>query len=350
MSRASRRKWPRRDMILFLERLEMYVSAGLGVDKALRLCAEGSKPAHRDRIIRAAESVEAGSTLSKAAASYMRLDQTIAGMIAHGESSGGLSKALLSGKALLERQDDMKKRIASAMAYPVMIGAFAGLLVLGLVRGIMPQIMPMLRSLNVPMPLLTRIVMAASQWIMSYWLAAIIGASAASACSILAYRKSRAARGAVHAAILRAPIIGSMVLSSSLAVFLRSCGSMIESGLGAARSFKAAAETVSLLPFRERLMASIGLVERGAPLGSNLSMPGSPPYLGPLVAAGESSGSLGASMIRAADMIERDLEHSLKRLASLMEPAMMAGMGGIVGAIALSIMMPIYEISKTLQH
>jgi type II secretory pathway component PulF len=75
-----------------------------------------------------------------------------------------------------------------------------------------------------------------------------------------------------------------------------------------------------------------------------------PSYVAPLVAAGEASGNLGKALSRAARILDRELDHSLKRLTALIEPAMMLGMGAAVGSIALSIMMPIYDISKALQH
>jgi len=75
-----------------------------------------------------------------------------------------------------------------------------------------------------------------------------------------------------------------------------------------------------------------------------------PKFVSSLVRAGEATGSLGISLTRCASIIDRDIEHSLKRLTSLVEPVMMAGMGGAVGAIALSIIMPIYDISKVLQR
>jgi type II secretory pathway component PulF len=73
-------------------------------------------------------------------------------------------------------------------------------------------------------------------------------------------------------------------------------------------------------------------------------------YIVALVSAGELSGTLGASLLRAANILDRDIEHSLKKLTSLIEPLMMIGLGVIVGSIALSIIMPIYDISKVLQH
>jgi type II secretory pathway component PulF len=350
MNKIRYKKWRRKDTILFLERLELYVSAGLTINRALSISTEGIPMRQKMAVQHALDMVEAGGLLSKALTESIGLSKTIAGLIEHGESSGELVRALGVAKSLMEREDELLKKCTSAMAYPVIIAVFASLLTIGLVRGVMPQIIPMLKSLHVQLPLLTRAVIFVSESFLKYGLyAAVLVAIASISVSIL-YKKVERFKSAVHAVILRIPLIGGLSFSYFLAVFLRSCGALLESGLSISRAYASTVRTISFIPLRDRLQAKTSAVSRGVPIATIFAFSHMPSYVAPLVNAGEVSGTLGTSMVRAAAILDREIEHSLKRLTSLIEPVMMAGMGMVVGSIALSIMMPIYDISRVLQQ
>ena len=345
-------KWGRRDLILLLERLELYVSSGLPIDNALKISGQGIPARQQKSIEQVHNDVIAGSLVSKSLAAHIGLSKTLAGLIEHGESSGELVRALGMARKLLEREDELTKKCLSALAYPFIIGIFASLLTIGLVRGVMPQIIPMLKSLHVQLPLITRIVMSISENIISYGLYALIGGIVAIVLFLLLYRKVKLFKKVIHMLIIQMPIVGKLVHFYSLSLFLQSCGALIESGLAVDEAYTDTVNTISLVPLQQKLSEKISYIHKGIPIGSvflNLSKK-TPSYISPLLLAGESSGSLGSSLIRAASIIDRDMEHALKRLTSLIEPVMMAGMGIVVGGIAVSIMMPIYDISKVLQH
>ena len=125
----------------------------------------------------------------------------------------------------------------------------------------------------------------------------------------------------------------------------------MSSGASITDSYNRVSSRVFLVPLRTYLMERSSGISHGISLASVFSTINHiPAYVCPLVSAGEASGTLGSSLLRAADIIDRDIENSLKRLTSLIEPIMMVGIGGVVGAIALSIMMPIYDVTRVLQH
>lgn len=349
MKTARHTKFRRNDLILFLERLELYVSSGMAIDRALGISVEGATAKQKNAIRQVLTYVERGGTLSKALSDHIGLSKTSAGLIEHGEASGQLAQALRTAQSLLQREDELFKKCSSALTYPAVIGLFATLLTIGLVKGVMPQIIPMLKGLHVQLPLLTRVVMSASDSLLSYGLYALAFSAGAVITSTILYRKARMFRSFVHSIIVRLPLVGSLAHSYSLAVFLRSCGALLESGAPIERAYASTARTVSFIPLQIQLESRISGVVRGIPVGTIFAYGRMPPYVAPLINAGEVSGTLGASMSRAAAILDRSIEHSLKRLTALIEPVMMAGMGMVVGSIALSIMMPIYDISKVLQ-
>ncbi len=348
--RINHNKWRRKNIILLLERLELYVSAGVTINRALQISSGGITVRQKDAIQRALKSVEAGASLSKALTESVGLSKTIAGLIEHGDSSGSLAQSLNVARSLMEREDELMKKCTSAMTYPVVIGIFAGLLTIGLVRGVMPQIIPMLKSLHVQLPFLTRMVMFVSESLMRYGLYLLATTVTISVAISLLYARTTIFKSIAQELLFRTPLIGHLTFSYFLAVFLRSCGALLESGVSIGKAYVNTVRTISFIPLRNRLESNISVVDRGASIGSIFNIPQMPSYVAPLINAGEVSGTLGASMVRAAAIVDREIEHSLKRLTSLIEPVMMAGMGLVVGSIALSIMMPIYDLSRALQQ
>ncbi len=345
-----KKRWSRREKILFLERLELYVSAGLTINRALEISRNGLKRSRCLSVERVLSEVESGGLLSRALLENLNLPKTISGLIEHGESSGDLAKALSSARVLMEREDELFRKCTSAMAYPVIIGVFATLLTLGLVRGVMPQIVPMLKSLHVQLPVLTRMVIFCSEALTSYGLYLLGVVTLFGLTIVWSYRKYFFFQSITHSLVLKFPIVGGLTQAYFLAVFLRSSGTLLESGLSISKVYSGTVRTLGLIPLRRKLLARESDLDRGIALSEVVSYPGLPSYIPPLINAGEISGTLGVSMTKAASIIDRDLEHSLKRLTSLIEPVMMVGMGTVVGAIALSIIMPIYDISRVLQR
>lgn len=346
------KKWRRRDVILLLERLGLYTSSGLTIDKVLLIIGQGLSKKYRLSIDKVRSSVVSGSSISKSLETHIGLSKTISSLIGHGESSGGLVRALVMAQRLLEKEDELLKKCMSALAYPIVIGIFASLLTIGLVRGVMPQIIPMLKSLHVQLPLLTRMVMSVSENLISYGLYVLCGAVFVVILSGILYRKMKPFQTVCQYTLIHIPIVGRLVYLYSLSIFLQSSGSLVESGLQIEQAYSNTVHTITLIPLSRLLQAEIPNIRKGIPLGKLLTNRSKliPPHVPSLALAGQASGTLGSSMIRAASIIDRDMEHSLKRLTSLIEPVMMAGMGCVVGGIALSIMMPIYDISRALQH
>ena len=351
--KKSRTKFKTHDLIMLLERLEMYISAGLSLDTALEVMAKGTKDRRQKTSLEMVRvDINKGFQFHRSLSAHISISKTTEGLIEHGESSGELHKSLVTARGLLEREDELKKKCLSALAYPVIIGLFAIILTIGLVRGVMPQIIPMLKGLHVQLPLLTRIVIYISDHIVSSGVYILIGIIAVSVIHGILFRKYSSYKKMVQSALLRVPLVGSMMHAYSLSLFLQSCGSLVESGISVATAYVSTSKTITLIPLSIFFSGHIPDINRGVQIGTILENKSKriPEYIPSLLTAGEASGMLGASLIRAAHIIDRDIEHSLKRLTSLIEPVMMVGIGCVVGGIALSILMPIYDISKVLQH
>lgn len=338
----------RAHLIAVFDQLEMYASSGISMPDALRLSARSMPRKIRTALDLAAEGAEGGRSPSAALSSLIRLPGSLVAILRSGEASGSVPRSLASCRQLLEQKDDLVKKTVSAMIYPVVIG-FATLgLALGLMRGIMPQIAPLLRGLKGDLPLLTKIVMAASDGLLAYGWAILASLIIGAVASRMTYVRVRTARRMCQLMLRKIPIIGSFYESYHLSIFFSSIAAMTAAGISAHGAYESALASVESIPLRERMESQLALIKAGG--GFERIARGMPPYVSGLIAAGESSGNLPLSMARIGAMLSKDLGTSLRRLVSLVEPAMMIGMGGLVGSIALSIMLPIYDISRTLQR
>ena len=344
------KNWSTRDKVIFFERLELYLTSGLAIDAALKLCKVGVTKSHRVDVEALIVHTESGSLLSGGLVKYMKLSQTLAGMISHGETAGGLVSAINTVRTSIEKQEELTKKCVGAMIYPGVIGLFSIVFVLGLIRGVLPQIVPMLQGLHVRLPLLTRLMIYSSNVLVHAGLYILIILTVLIVALFITYRRNAPFRCFVQSVLCRVPLLGKLFRNFNIVIFLRSLGSLIDSGSSVFKAFNDSVYFITFLPIKKTLALQAEGLSSGLSLGYTLEKSQMEPYVIALVSAGELSGTLGVSVIRAANILDRDIEHSLKKLTSLIEPLMMICLGGVVGSIALSILMPIYDISKALQH
>ena len=345
------KKWSRRDKALLLENLEMYISAGLNLHDAISTVGKAFSKKEAECLRSIQISIEQGQTLSKAFENNINLSSALLGLIEHGESSGNLPQALGLARTIIEREDALIKSCMSALAYPSIIGIFACVLTIGLMRGVMPQIIPLLKSLHVELPLITKIVIYSSENIGIFSLYILILSVFVFPASFFAYKKFFNFKLICHKLIILTPLIGNLFRQYNLSIFSRSLGGLLSAGANISYSYKQVTQRIILLPIRVYLSKQIEFISQGVSLASIFKkLDQIPSYVVPLIQASEASGTLGRSLIRISDILDRDIENSLKKLTALIEPIMMIGIGVVIGGIALSIMMPIYDISRALQH
>ncbi len=343
-------RWNRRQKILLLEQLEMFVSAGLSVARGLEIVRDGRSDSVLISLDKAVRDVSSGIALSQVLSRHICLSRSLASIIEYGERTGDLAASLRSAKDLLMKEDELVKRCASAMTYPIVIGILAVVLTVGLIRIVVPSIVPMLVSMHIALPILTKVTIWLSQTIVSSGLYIFSFLLVIILVSVFIYRRYAKVKKYSHKLIFHVPLVGNMIYSYSLSIFIRSLGTLVASGIPIVEAYSEAVHSVFFEPFLDDVGYGTEHIKSGLPPQDIFVNKNMPTFISPLISAGESSGSLGKSLLRVADIIDSDLDHLLKRITSLIEPIMMVVVGGVVGSIALSIMMPIYDMSKVLQH
>ncbi len=349
-NKKGKSKWSRKETIIFLERFEMYLSAGLTINKILPLLMNDKRPKQNLAITNILNNFQSGNLLSASLVQYIGLPKTVAHMIEYGELSGKLSRSISLAVRLLTKEDELFKKCLNALLYPVFIGSFSLLLTIGLVQKVLSQIIPLLKSLHVELPIMTRIIIALSDFLKNYGFYALVASAILFIVIKQIYKRSQVSKKLFHHFLMRIPILGGVIYNYYLSLFLQSCGSLIESGLTVFDAYSKSQNSVDFVPIRSLLEIHHERIGQGVSLSKIFSHKRNPVFVQSLISAGESSGSLGISIIRAYDILDRDLDNFLKKFTTLVEPVMMMFMGLFVGTVATSIMVPIYNISSSLQR
>ncbi len=265
-------------------------------------------------------------------------------MIAAGESAGTLPQILERLADLQERQAMMRSKVTTALAYPIVLALVASFVVMALMIWVVPKVVEQFDTVGQTLPLLTRIVMAISGFLATFWWVILIGMAVAGFVMWRALQDD-AVRLRFDSALLRIPLFGRLTRDLHAARMARTLSTMVASRLPLLEGLVLTSQTIH----NHRLKAAsddiVEAVRGGGSLSAALKRAGLfPPLLVYLAASGESSGQLDTMLERAADYLEREFDSFTATALSLLEPAIIVIMGVVVAAIVLSILLPILQL------
>jgi general secretion pathway protein F len=265
-------------------------------------------------------------------------------MVAAGESAGTLPQILERLADLQERQAAIRSKVTTALAYPIVLAFVASFVVMALMIWVVPKVVEQFDTVGQTLPLLTRIVMAISGFLASYWWAILI-ALGVMAFVIWRALQDEAIRLRFDTAWLRLPLLGRLTRDLHAARMARTLSTMVASRLPLLEGLTLTGQTINNRRLRLASDEIVEAVRSGGSLSAALKRTGMfPPLLVYLAASGESSGQLDAMLERAADYLEREFDGFTATALSLLEPAIIVIMGVVVAAIVLSILLPILQL------
>jgi len=266
-------------------------------------------------------------------------------MVAAGESSGALPDILERLADLHEHEQQVNAKVTTALVYPAVLAVTAGLVVIALMTFVVPKVVEQFESMGQALPLLTRMVMGASEGIQRFgWLAAL--ALAAGGFGFHLALRRPAVRRAFDRLLLRLPVAGRLIRDVQAARLARTLSTMMFAGVPVLEALGLTAPTVRNSVLREAVGDMAVAISEGGGLSAAMRRAGLfPPILVYMTASGESSGRLGLMMARAADYLEREFDTFTSAALSLLEPAIIVVMGGVVATIVLSILLPILQLN-----
>ncbi len=345
---TARLRLPAAQVALSTRQLATLVRSGMPLDQALSAVAEQADDARAARLFAAARArVAAGETLAGAFGYWPRtFSDLYRGLVAVAAETGQLPDVLERLADYLEARQAQKQQFTLALVYPALVTVIALAVIAVLLVYVVPQIVSVYQQSRQTLPWLTQALIALSGFLRGtawYWL---IGVGAAGMALAVANRRE-AFRARWHAALMRAPVAGRLVVAVDTARYASTLAILTGSGAPLLRSLDAARDVVWALPIRSAAGAAALLVREGVSLARALKEQRVfPPVLIHLTANGEASGQLAPMLARAAAELEREAGRRISWFAALLQPALIVLMGAIVLVLVLAVMLPIVSMNQ----
>ena len=345
-------RWSRRYQMIFFRQLSVMVRAGLPVSECLRILSEAETSAAGKRLVRGLYGqVQDGSTLSDAmkrqGKAFSRLAVYLVGV---GELSGSLETVLESLAAHLEEQYISRTKLVTLMLYPMVLLVVTLAAALFLLRYVLPVFAGLFASLGTELPWPTRFIMNLYDVLQQYGWLLLVGMFFGGAAFSFLYRRE-SVRVAVDQWILRLPVLGSMLLYTEWMHFSRTLSVLLHSGIVIDRAMAVLQDTTANSYIRQLLQKAQHDVERGLLLSVSLRQSRMfPPLLMELLAVGETTGEMDFILDKMAQFCQLESLTLSERLRSLMEPAMLLFMGGVIGLIVFAIALPVLDSMSAYQY
>lgn len=338
--------------IVFIQNLSIMLKAGISAARALKIITQQTHNAKFKKVLdNLASAVEAGKSLHEAMAEFPGVFSYIfISMIKVGEVSGGLDKSLEYLSIQLTREADLKSKVRGAMIYPlVIVGA---MVLIGILMAIfvLPKLVGVFKEANVDLPFLTRILIGFTDFFSAHIILAplvlilIVGA-------VVAALFSASGKQILAAAVIKMPILGLVAIKINLARFSRVLSSLLKSGIPIVEGLQVASESVGNPSYKTILAEASSQVKLGKPLTSVLAANEKlfPYIVVQMLEVGEETGTMETILEQLAQHFETEVDDTLKNLSSIVEPLLLLVIGAVVGLLAAALILPIYNISQTIQ-
>ncbi len=348
---AMRKKVSTRDVVIFTRQFATMINAGLPLVQSLNILSQQTENKTLKEITRAVVyDVEAGNTLADALRKHPKaFSDLYVNMVAAGEAGGILDTILNRLATFLEKNDALVRKVKGAMVYPAVIMSVAVIAVAVLLLAVIPTFASMFASVNMELPLPTRIVMGASDFLLRFWWA-LIGVAALLAFAGRAYYRTPDGRKAIDGAMLRAPVMGDLLRKSAVSRFTRTLGTLVSSGVSILDGLEITAKTAGNRVIHDAVMHSRQSIAGGETIAGPLQASGVfPPMVISMISVGEQTGGLDSMLAKIADFYDSEVDVAVSALLSLMEPLMIVFLGLIVGGMVVAMYLPIFDMVNTVQ-
>src|SRR5215218_4644382 len=336
------------DLVVFSRQLATMINAGLPIVRALYVLSEQTEnPKLVDVVVAVRKDVEAGSSLSEALEKHPEVfSRLYTEMVKAGEIGGILDGVLLRLADQLERDQDLRRKIRSALTYPIVVLILAILAASFMLIFIVPVFAKMFEDLGGTLPLPTRICMIISDILSSFWGVLVYAGMALAVVMFLRWKKSERGRKVWGRAVLRIPAkIGDVVKKATLARFARTFATLSAAGVPILQSIEITATSSGNWVVEKALLKSRDAIREGIPIYKPLEQePVFPPMVTRMIAVGEETGDIDGMLIKIAEFYESEVDAAVKALTSIIEPLMIVVVGGIVGFIVISMYLPMFRI------
>ena len=336
------------DLALLTRQLATLVKAGLPLEEALLAVSEHTeKPRLKSIILGVRAKVLQGHTLASGLDDFPHAFPTVyRATVMAGEQAGQLDSVLERLADYTESRHGLRQKVVQAMVYPILLTIIATFIITIMLIFVVPKVVGVFETTGQELPLMTRVLIAISNFVQNWWFLVIAGVAGA---IFLAQRLLRQEdiRRRVHYWLLRAPIFGRVTRGLNTARFTRTLSILTASGVPALEALRISASVIANLPMRSAVEEAAVRVREGGAIGRSLSQSKLfPPMSVHLISSGEASGELDSMLERAANHQESEMDSLLATMLSVLEPLLIVIMGLVVLAIVMAILLPIFQINQ----
>ena len=340
-----------RDIVIFTRQFATMINAGLPLVQSLSILASQTENKTLQEVTRAVvHDVEAGNTLADAFRKHPRaFSDLYVNMVAAGEAGGILDTILIRLATFLEKSDALIRKVKGAMVYPAVIMSVAVIAIAVLLIFVIPTFQSMFASVNLELPLPTRIVIAMSRFLKGFWWA--IGGGATGAFFLLKrYYASPSGKLTIDKLLLKMPVLGDVLRKSAVSRFTRTLGTLISSGVSILDGLEITAKTAGNRVIQDAIMQSRASIAGGDTIAAPLQKSAVfPPMVISMIAVGEQTGGLDEMLSKIADFYDEEVDAAVSGLLSLLEPIMIVFLGVVVGGMVVAMYLPIFDMINAVQ-
>ncbi|MCH8686346.1 type II secretion system inner membrane protein GspF [Pedomonas mirosovicensis] len=337
-----------RDVTLLTRQLATLVAASAPVEEALQMVAlQAEKPVVKRTMLAIRARVMEGYRLSAALAEEPRTFGSLyRAMVAAGESSGALGPVLERLADHLEKSQQLRSKIITSLTYPFFLALVAVGVIAALMAFVVPKVVDQFTGMGQELPALTNAMIAASHAVRTLGLPMLVALLLGLAAFGRALQREEFRRR-VDRVVLRLPVVGRLVRDLQTARFARTMATLLASGCSVLDGLEASRQILRNMMFRDAVGDMMAQIREGSSLSAALRRSKAfPPMIGYMAASGENSGRLDDMLGKAAQYLEREFEDFTAAALSLLEPAIIIVMGGVVATIVLSILLPILRLNS----
>ncbi len=324
-----------------LRQLATLISSGLPLVESLGgVIDQSEEPKLRKIFTQVRERVLEGNSLAQAMSAHPGVFSHIhVNMVKAGETGGALDIILRRLADFSERRLKLKKRIESAMTYPIFLLLISGVILIFLMTFVMPKVIGIFKGMKLALPWSTRVLIFITYVISNYWWLLLLGAAA--------LVKTEPGARAWDRIKMSFPLLGRLHRKAVIARFTRTLSILLKSGLPLVDALEISRPAMGNRILEDGIKEATKLVGEGSDFATPLRQKGGfPPLVVQLVRAGEKSGELEEMLAKAAEVYEDDVEATIASLTSIIEPVVILIMGGVVGFIVMAVLLPIFEMTS----
>ncbi len=339
------------DLALLTRQLATLSQAGLPLEEALLAVSEQNEnPRAKSILLGVRSRVMEGHSFADGLADFPQaFPELYRATVAAGEQSGHLDAVLERLADFTETRQILQQQVRNALIYPIALVVTAVGIISFMLAYVVPKVVYIFENYNQQLPLLTRIMIGASDFIRDYWAALIVGI-VATVIGMRQLLKKEGPKRKYHHLLLRLPVVSKLTRGINTARFTQTLSILASSGVPILESLRIASQVVVNVPMREAVEEAASRIREGAMISRSLAASRLfPPMTTHLISSGEASGRLEEMLARAATNQEREVNALIATLLGIMQPLLVIVMAGVVLLIVLAILLPIFELNTLIR-